>query len=107
VWAQVDLKTPKNSMDTETFGFGEALAALKSGKKVSRKGWNGSGMFLYLVPANEYPAQTDVAKAAFPSGNVPYRAYCALKTAQGDVAPWSASQTDILAEDWFIPVDAA
>jgi hypothetical protein len=38
--------------------FGQALAALKAGKKVSRVGWNGEGMWLYLVPANSYPAQT-------------------------------------------------
>ena len=29
--------------------FGEAIIALKQGKKVARKGWNGKGMFLYLV----------------------------------------------------------
>ena len=25
--------------------FGQAIEALKAGKKVSRKGWNGKGMF--------------------------------------------------------------
>lgn len=28
--------------------FGKAIEALKEGKKVSRKGWNGKGMFLWL-----------------------------------------------------------
>ena len=31
--------------------FGQAIKALKDGKKVARKGWNGKGMFLWLKPA--------------------------------------------------------
>ena len=31
-----------------------------------------------------------------------YRAYIAMKTAQGNVVPWLASQTDMLAEDWVV-----
>lgn len=93
--------------------FGEAIKAIKTGKKVMRDGWNGKGMFLYYVPANKYPAQTDVAKAYWgerqpPVGIneevgpilVPYGAYIAMKTAQDNVVPWLASQTDVLAEDW-------
>ena len=61
------------------------------------------GMFAYIVPANTYPAQTEIAKAWFgENGMVPYRAYWALKTAQEDVATWSPSGSDSLAEDWII-----
>ena len=79
--------------------FGLALEALKHGKPVERTGWNGRGMFLYLVPESEYPAQTDIAKITF-GETVPYGAYIAMKTAQGNVVPWLASQTDVLADDW-------
>lgn len=79
--------------------FGQAIEALKAGDKVSRTGWNGKDMWLYYVPANSYKAQTDVAKVAF-GETVPYRAYIAMKTAQGDVAVWTASQSDVLADDW-------
>jgi hypothetical protein len=41
--------------------FGLALEAMKLGKKVARRGWNGKGMFLYLVPAASYQAQTGAA----------------------------------------------
>lgn len=83
--------------------FGEALEALKSGKKVARAGWNGKGMFLYYVPANRYTALTDAAKEiAGEDGKVEYGAYIAMKTAQGNVVPWLASQTDMLAEDWLV-----
>lgn len=82
--------------------FGDALALLKAGHRVSREGWNGKGMWLYHVPADSYPAQTEAAKAEF-GDMVPYGAYLAMKTAQGNVVPWLASQTDILADDWVQP----
>lgn len=80
--------------------FGQAIEALKEGKKVSRSGWNGKNMYLYYVSANEYPAITEIAKQEF-GEMVPYRDYIAMKTAQGNIVPWVASQTDILAEDWM------
>jgi hypothetical protein len=83
--------------------FGEALEALKNGQAVSREGWNGKGMFLYYVPAGAYPARTDVAKRFFgENALVPYGAYISMKTAQGNVVPWTVSQTDADANDWGI-----
>ena len=83
--------------------FGKAIEALKQGKKVTRKGWNGKKMFLYYVPEGLYPARTDAAKSiADENGKVQYGPYIAMKTAQGNVVPWLASQTDMLSEDWEI-----
>lgn len=82
--------------------FGQAIEALKEGKKIAREGWNGKGMFVYYVPANAYPASTQAAKSEYGDALVPYRAYLALKTAQGDVATWSPSTSDALAEDWEV-----
>lgn len=81
--------------------FGWALNQLRLGFRVCRTGWNGKGMWLYLVPANSYPAQTKAARDEF-GEMVPYGAYIAMKTAQGNVVPWLASQTDVLAEDWMV-----
>lgn len=87
----------------DALSFGHAIHALKAGQKVARAGWNGKGMFLYLVPANAYPAQTGAAKAHWgEDALVPYGAYIAMKTAQENVVPWLASQTDVLADDWQI-----
>jgi hypothetical protein len=87
--------------EENNLSFSQALEWLKAGNKVSREGWNGKGMFLYHVEANEYPALTDVAKKEF-GETVKYRAYLALKTVQGGVVVWSASNTDLLANDWFV-----
>lgn len=83
--------------------FGQAIEAAKQGKKIARQGWNGKGMFAYIVPAAFYPAQTSAAKQHFGENSlVPYRAYWALKTAQEDIATWTPSGSDTLAEDWLI-----
>lgn len=89
--------------ETLSLSFGEAVAAAKKGMAIYREGWNGSGMFAYIVPANEFPALTGIAKEYFgKNANVPYREYWALKTAQNDIATWAPSGSDTLAEDWHV-----
>lgn len=90
---------------SEGFSFGHAIASLKLGHRVARAGWNGKGMFLYYVPENKYPASRNehgTMIGMFKDDMVPYGAYIAMKTAQNNVVPWLASQTDVLAEDWQI-----
>ena len=83
--------------------IGHVIDAVKyRGKRAARAGWNGSGMFIYYVPAAAYPPATDIMKEEFGGQDVPYREYLALKTAQGDVATWAPSGSDALAEDWYI-----
>jgi hypothetical protein len=87
----------------ENLTFGQAIEAAKQGKRIARQGWNGKGMFAYIVPAASYPAQTGAAKQHFGENSlVPYRAYWALKTVQEDIATWTPSGSDTLAEDWLI-----
>ena len=71
-----------------TMTFGEAVEALKVGETVTRTGWNGKGMYLALQVPDEH------SKMSLP--------YIYMRTAQGDLVPWLASQTDILSDDWQI-----
>lgn len=64
--------------------FGEAIEVLKGFGTVSRRCWNGSGMYLELVP-----------------GALTLGPYIQMVDTQGFRFPWLASQTDILAEDWY------
>lgn len=83
--------------------FSAALNALKKGEKIAREGWNGKGMFLYYVSEDKYPVKMAAVKdIADENGKVSYGAYIAMKTAQGNVVPWVASQTDLLSDDWKI-----
>ncbi len=96
---------PKHGMS-----FGEAIAAIKAGEKVCREGWNGKGMFIYYVPAAKYPASGNTLgtmKGRYPDDLVPYREYIAMKTAQDDVVAWTASQSDVLSDDWQIAEETA
>lgn len=73
--------------------FGKALEHLKAGRRVARKGWNGKGMWLILIPAEMvgelYEHDTDDC--------------IGMKTAGGTMQPgWLASQADLLSEDWGV-----
>lgn len=81
--------------------FGDALALLKAGKKVAREGWNGKGMFLFLVPGSTFAVNRAPLNTIYPEGTlIDYHAHIDMKTAQGYVVPWLASQPDMLSEDW-------
>lgn len=88
--------------------FGKALEALKAGKKVARKGWNGKGMFLYMthskvVPYSKADLETQKAFIAHDKSTVTYNGYINMRAADGSVVVgWLASQTDMLSEDWYI-----
>lgn len=81
--------------------FGEALEAVKEGKRIARKGWNGKGMYVYYIPANSYKAITEVAREEF-GDMVPYNPYFAIKNINNTVSTWVPSVNDCLAEDWYI-----
>jgi hypothetical protein len=98
----------KSYQQSGNLSFGHALLALEQGKCVARAGWNGKGMFVYMVPANSYPAQTGAAKAHFgENALVPYAAYLALKGVNDVVSTWVPSINDCLAKDWSIVEPAA
>ncbi|GAC42292.1 DUF2829 domain-containing protein [Paenibacillus popilliae] len=78
--------------------FGQAIEALKDGELVARKGWNGKGMWLHLVTLKEtYARQLKMAAKGLKT--LPY---IEMKTADNELVPWLATQTDMLAEDWEI-----
>jgi len=81
--------------------FSIALLDLKEGERIAREGWNGKGMFLFLVPGSRFAVNRAPLLGIYPEGTViDYRPHIDMKTAQGDIVPWVASQSDLLAEDW-------
>ena len=87
--------------------FGNAIQALKDGAKVARKGWNGKGMWLVLVPGTP---------AAQLREGTPYHTATGLDVCEilphidmwttnasgrrAMLPGWLASQSDMLADDW-------
>lgn len=83
--------------------FGRALEELKAGKLVARRGWNGKNMFLFLVQGSTFQVNRAPLNNIYPEGTtVKYHAHIDMRTADGTIVPWLASQTDVLAEDWVI-----
>jgi len=89
--------------ETSGLPFGLAIEAMKKGARASRSGWNGKGLFVYLVPPASYPAQTGAAKAHFgDDAMVSYNAYMAIKNVDNTVSTWVPSVNDCLADDWSV-----
>ena len=82
--------------------FSEALKALKMGNKVARQGWNGKGMFLLHIDPYINSQYAVVERSKMVGTLTPY---IAMKTADNKLVPWLASQTDLLAEDWWLVTD--
>ena len=92
--------------------FGGAIAALKSGKKVARQGWNGKGMFLWMKPGTEIKSEwckdPELKKLADGNGGTitglpTICMYTHDSTGRKAILTgWLASQSDILLEDWII-----
>jgi hypothetical protein len=94
----------------ENLNFGQAIEALKQGKRVAREGWNGKGMFLFLLPAGTVPTKAiyhpslrAVIEAEI--GGDTFEALGSIRMFTADkkiLTGWLASQTDMLSEDWVI-----
>lgn len=83
--------------ECDSMTFGLAVEALKKGLKVTRKGWNGKGMHLFLAHGE------DLTSCLFKENEPKCVDSICMKTAQDTiVVGWLASQTDILSEDWMV-----
>ena len=88
--------------------FSEAMEAVKEGKRVARKGWNGKHMFIFMTPESHVPysklkdhMQRHLIDV--PETRVHINAHIDMKAADNSIViGWLASQTDMLAEDWEV-----
>lgn len=83
------------------YDFSSALEDIKDGRKVARKGWNGKGMFVFLVPGSTFTVNRPPLLGIYPEGTqINYHAHIDMRTNDGKIVPWLASQADLLADDW-------
>lgn len=95
-------------LDGMTFGL--ALEALKRGHKVARKGWNGKGMWLILVPGRsnvKVQEGTPYGNVLSPSTAIEILPHIDMWTTNSEgrramLPGWLASQTDMLSSDWEV-----
>jgi len=88
----------------EAMTFGLAIEAMRKGARVSRAGWNGKGQWIAMIDPAELSRLLGGHQVA---GNMEMMTlpYIYIRTVSGELVPWLASQTDMLADDWMI-VDA-
>lgn len=107
----VDPVEPDAEPDVPAMSFGDAIAAMKAGKKVARRGWNGKGMWLCIplrdgpreIPADGIWGEPNADYAKHNGGTVKVMPYITMKAADGSIVMgWLASQTDMLALDWQV-----
>lgn len=91
-----EVYTDLESRPTDIMDFGDALFQLRLGHKMTRRGWNGNGIFIKL--------QLPTAESKMTAPYI-YIDTTELKTTNPDAPkvriPWLASQTDLLATDWI------
>ncbi len=85
--------SPKEQFDngytevTEQFSFGKAVELMRSGQKVARTGWNGSGMYTQLNDACDFEFSE-------------LNEFFTIKNVKNSFNTWVPSVSDILADDW-------
>lgn len=97
---------------TKDLTFGEAIEALKAGKRVAREGWNGKGLFVFQQVPSEIAAEVvprmqslpDAVKDEFArrGGSIRYSDQLALVKLDNSISGWAPSTPDSLATDWMI-----
>lgn len=85
--------------------FGWVLEGMQeNGNRYRRSGWNGAGMFIFVVPGTKgltVDVGRPLAEAGVPIGTTfNYLPHIDMWTVTGDVTVWTPSQADMLATDW-------
>lgn len=83
--------------------FSDALNNIKGGHRVYRSGWNGKGMFVFLVPGSVFKVNREPLLSILGEGTeVTYRPHIDIRTADGAISVWQPSMGDVMAEDWEV-----
>lgn len=87
---------------TDGMNFGLAIEAVRLGKIVTRKGWNGPNQFIFIVKAADLQNSLKYGYGEY-LGEPTVKDALAIKTTSNEVQiGWLASQTDMLSDDWEI-----
>lgn len=89
--------------NADGFGFSAALIHIKDGGRCARRGWNGQGQFVFLVPGSQFEVNREPLASILGVGTpVTYRPHIDLKATDGTVGVWAPQMSDIMAEDWYV-----
>lgn len=112
----------------EKKSFGEAIEAMKKGKRAAREGWNGKDMFVFMQVPSEIPLEVVPKMQSLPQSvkdvfirrhesvkegamasvdpilmnTIRYKNQMAIVYPDNSIHGWAPSASDSLAEDWII-----
>ena len=91
--------------------YGQAIESLKNGKKITREGWNGKGMFVFkqipaeigldIIPKMQSVPQSVKDEMLKNGTTLKYTNQMVIVNADGRVDSWVASSSDTFANDWI------
>ena len=85
----------------ENGDIGWAYAQLAEKKLVARRGWNGKGLFLFLVDGSEFEVNRAPLLGIFPAGTkIKYNSHVDIRNPDGSISTWAPSGSDGQAKDW-------
>lgn len=83
--------------------FSKALEEIKAGAVMFRSGWNGSGMFVFLVGGSNFKVSRPPLSTIFEEGtDITYRPHIDMRASDGTIGVWNPSMSDIMADDWVV-----
>jgi hypothetical protein len=95
--------------------YQQALDAARDGYLISREGWNGKGLFVFLQIPSEVPEAIIPKMSSLPNsaktllvgrgGPIRYKNQAALIGPDNTITGWAPSLSDTLANDWVINTD--
>ena len=102
--------------ETGSLSFSSAIWALKNGKPICRRGWNGKGMFVVKqIPAHitediipkmqSLPQSAKDILMSRENPHIDYTNQLLLIQKDGHADSWAPSSSDVLAEDWMVYVE--
>lgn len=85
---------------TDDLSFGLAIEAAKRGHRIARRGWNGKDQYIELAHSISY-VSSDLRVINCNHDRIGNKAFSFVGTS-GIQIGWLATQSDMLADDWYI-----
>lgn len=95
--------------------YGEALEAAQEGYLISRVGWNGKGLRVFVQVPSEVPEAIIPKMSSLPNsaktllvhrgGSIRYQKQAAIIHPDNTIEGWSPSLSDTMATDWEIHME--
>lgn len=103
----------RKSSNSDIMNFGDAIEALKRGRAIRRKGWNGKNLFVFKLEPLRIDPDIVVKMKTVPhlvknviakgDGHIDYENRCIIYNENtGRADSWVPSVSDMFAEDWEI-----